>query len=299
MDDMKSRKSEIHMHSTFSDGEFTPTELVQIAKKNKVDILSLTDHDTFIGVDELVSAAQSEGIFAFPGIEITVKYRDFNVHLLCYFASLESIKPELRDRVEKMREARDERMRQLIDKVDTVIPEKFRGQIQFENVRRAAEGVVARPHLAREMVRLGIVSNVREAFDKYLVKHNIEKENLDIKEAITLARESCGIPVLAHPGERTYSIYNPEMGKDKTEAVAMLKELRSFGLLGIECIYPYHEKIGVVDYFLGLADELGLIATGSRDFHGFNYSQKEHILGTAKFGDTFLEKFQQAWESKN
>ena len=292
---MGSRKSEIHMHSTFSDGEFTPTELVQIAKKNKVDILSLTDHDTFVGVDELVAAAQSEGIFAFPGIEITVKYRDFNVHLLCYFSSLESIKPELRDRVEKMREARDQRMRQLIDKVDTVIPEKFRGLIQFENVRRAAEGVVARPHLAREMVRLRIVSNVREAFDKYLVKYNIEKENLDIKDAITLARESGGIPVLAHPGERTYSIYNPDKGKNKAETLDMLKELRSFGLLGIECVYPYHEKIGVVDYFLGLADELGLIATGSRDFHGFNYSQKEHILGTANFDDTFLDKFQQAW----
>lgn len=285
------------MHSTFSDGEFTPTELVQIAKKNKVDILSLTDHDTFVGVDELVAAAEAEAIFAFPGIEITVKYRDFNVHLLCYFSSLEAIKPELRERVEEMREARDDRMRQLIDRVDAVIPEKFRGQLQFENVRRAAEGVVGRPHLAREMTRLGIVSSTRAAFDKYLVKYNVEKENLEIKEAITLARQSGGIPVLAHPGERTYSIYNPDMGKDKAGALAMLKELISFGLLGIECVYPYHEKIGVVDYFLGLADELGLIATGSRDFHGFNYSQKEHILGAANFGDAFLEKFQQAWAS--
>ena len=292
---MVMRKSEIHMHSTYSDGEFTPAELVQIAKENKVDILSLTDHDTFVGVDELVAAAQSEGIFAFPGIEITVKYRDFNVHLLCYFSSLESIKPELRDRVEKMREARDQRMRQLIDRVDAVIPERFRGKLQFENVRRAAEGVVARPHLAREMVRLGIVENVRYAFDKYLVKYNIEKENLDIKEAISLVRESRGIPVLAHPGERTYSIYNPDKGKDKAAALDMLKELRSFGLLGLECVYPYHEKIGAVDYFLGLADELGRIAPGSRDFHGFNYHQKKHILGTANFDDTFLEKFQQAW----
>ncbi|MGV7220055.1 MAG: PHP domain-containing protein [Nitrospinales bacterium] len=292
---MVNRRFEIHMHSTFSDGEFSPTELVQIAKKNNVKTLALTDHDTFIGVDELVVAAKAEGINAFPGIEITAKYRDFNVHLLCYFSSLDSIKPELRDRVEKMREARDERMRQLITRVDEVIPERFRGQIQFENVRRAAEGVVARPHLAREMVRLGIVNSVRDAFDKYLVKYNIEKENLEVKEAIELARSSGGIPVLAHPGERTYSIYNPEKGKDKAEALELLKELKSFGLLGIECVYPYHEKIGAVDYFLGLADELDLIATGSRDFHGFNYNQKEHYLGTTEFSDSFLEKFQQAW----
>ncbi len=85
---MNARKSEIHMHSTFSDGEFSPTELVQLAKKNKVDILSLTDHDTFTGVDELVSAARSEGIIAFPGIEITVTYREYALHLLSYFSDL-------------------------------------------------------------------------------------------------------------------------------------------------------------------------------------------------------------------
>ena len=103
---MNARKSEIHMHSTFSDGEFTPTELVQLAKKNKVGILSLTDHDTFTGVDELVNAARSEGIIAFPGIEITVSYRDYSLHLLSYFSDLPLIKPELRDLVEKMKVGR-------------------------------------------------------------------------------------------------------------------------------------------------------------------------------------------------
>ena len=283
------------MHSTFSDGEFSPTELVQLAKKNKVGILSLTDHDTFTGVDELVSAARSEGIVAFPGIEITVTYREYALHLLSYFSDLSLINPDLRDLVEKMKDTRDQRMRDLIVRVDQALPEKFRGLIKFENVRKAAEGVVARPHLAREMVRLGIVKNTQEAFDQYLVKYNIEKKNLPIKEAIEWVRESKGVPVLAHPGERTYSIFNPEKGREESGVAEILEELCSYGLLGLECIYPYHERMGSVDYFLKMADQMGLIATGSRDFHGFYYNQKKQILGTTNMDDSFYQKFQQAW----
>ena len=83
-------KFEIHMHSIFSDGQFSPTELVEIAQKNGLSDLSLTDHDTFEGIDELVSAAEGTGIHAFPGIEITTRFRDFNLHLLAYFKNMDS-----------------------------------------------------------------------------------------------------------------------------------------------------------------------------------------------------------------
>ena len=101
--------------------------------------------------------------------------------------------------------------------------------------------------------------------------------------------------VLAHPGERTYSIFSPEKGREKSGVAEILEELCSYGLLGLECIYPYHERVGSVDYFLKMADKMGLIATGSRDFHGFYYNQKKSILGIANMDDTFYEKFQQAW----
>ena len=166
---MPMRKSEIHMHSIFSDGEFSPAELIEIAEKNDTSILSLTDHDTFEGIPEFLQSAEETGITAFPGIEITVKYHDFNIHLLAYFKDYESIKPELRDRIKTMTETRENRMRQLIERINGVIPERFQGTIEFENVKRAAEGVLARPHLAREMVRLGIVSNTGQAFERYLV----------------------------------------------------------------------------------------------------------------------------------
>lgn len=292
---MAAVKSEIHMHSSFSDGEFSPKELVQIAVQNKVSILSLTDHDTFTGIQGFMDAAGATDIFAFPGIEMTVRHREITLHLLAYFKNAESIEPELRDSVEKLKDLRDRRMCELIGRVDKVIPERFRGMIQFDNVRKMAEGVVARPHLAREMARLKIVANSNEAFEKYLVKYNVEKKNFDIADAIALIRESNGVPVLAHPGERQYSLYDPENGRDYDEVEKILEEFSAMGLLGLECVYPYHEKIGRVGYYVDLADRLGLIPTGSRDFHGFNISQRTDMLGTTRIDATFLPRFQEIW----
>ncbi|VAX27829.1 COG0613, Predicted metal-dependent phosphoesterases (PHP family) [hydrothermal vent metagenome] len=289
------RKSEIHMHSTFSDGEYTPTELVRIAIQNKVSILSLTDHDTFAGIEELVQAAEGTGISAFPGIEMTTQYQDFNIHLLAYFKSLDSIDRELAETVSHMSEKRVRRMRELIDRINDVVPEKFKGKILFENVRKAAEGVLARPHLAREMVQLGIVSSTGQAFEQYLVEYNVERENITVQKAMALIRKCGGIPVLAHPGERTYSLYHPDKGRDYAEIPAQLEELISFGLLGLECLYPYHEKINKVEFYTNLANKMGLIVTGSRDFHGFTSYQKPALLGTTPLNDEFFDRFQEAW----
>ena len=292
---MGPRKSEIHMHSTHSDGEFSPEGLVQIAKRNGVGILALTDHDTFSGIPEFIEAAEKAGIVAFPGIEITVSYRDFNLHLLSYFKSLESIQPELIDRVETMKQAREDRMHELIARINEVVPERFRGTIEFENVQRASEGVLARPHLAREMVRLGIVSSTNEAFEKYLVQYNVEKDNLKVAEALQMIRSSRGVPVVAHPGERTYSLCNPDKGRSYEDVPEKVEELMAMGLLGLECVYPYHERIGKVEFYKSLTERYGLIATGSRDFHGFTTFQKPQLLGTTDMDDSFLQHFEEVW----
>ena len=283
------------MHSVFSDGEFSPSELVDLAERNQVSVLSLTDHDTFDGIPEFLQSAEATDITAFPGIEITVKFHNFNIHMLAYFKDYESINPKLRDRVKKMTQTRETRMRQLIERVNEVIPDRFQGKIIFENVKRAAEGVLARPHLAREMVKLGIVSSTGQAFERYLVKYNVERENLDAPIAIAMVRESGGVPVLAHPVERSFSLVCPEKGRQPENAPGLLEELKEMGLLGLECHYPYHERVVSVDYFVGLANSFNLIVTGSRDFHGFYSHQKASIFGTTKMEPVFLEQFQKVW----
>jgi predicted metal-dependent phosphoesterase TrpH len=294
---MPQRKSEIHMHSIFSDGEFSPAELIDIAQKSNVTLLSLTDHDTFDGIPDFLKASDGTGIEAFPGIEITVKFHDFNIHLLAYFKDYESIDSELLDRVKDMTEIRERRMRELIKRVNGVIPEKFRDSIDFDNVKKAAEGVLARPHLAREMVRLGIVSNSNQAFERYLVKYNVQRENLDAATAISLIRQSKGVPVMAHPGERSYSLICPEKGRKKENAPVLLEELKKMGLLGLECHYPYQERMGTVQYFIDLANKYDLIVTGSRDFHGFYNHQQVNIFGTTKMEPVFIDQFQSVWNN--
>ena len=294
---MPNRRSEIHMHSTFSDGEFSPEQLVNIAKETDVTLLSLTDHDTFEGIPEFLQSAESKGIEAFPGIEITVKFHDFNIHVLAYFKNYQSIDEELIQKVKEMTEIREKRMIELIKRIDAVIPEKFRGLVEFDNVKRAAEGVLARPHLAREMVRLGIVSSTSQAFDKYLVKYNVQRENLDAATAISLIRKSNGVPVMAHPGERSYSLICPEKGRKKENAPKLLEELTEMGLLGLECHYPYQERMGTVQYFIELANKFGLIITGSRDFHGFYSHQQANVFGTTEIEPIFLEQFQAVWKN--
>jgi len=289
------KKFEIHMHSTFSDGEFSPTRLVDIATSNGVSVLCLTDHDTFGGIQEFMVAAQAKEIFAFPGIEMTVRFRGFTLHLLAYFESVEVVSDKLSHEVSKMAPNRESRMRQLIDRLNEVVPDRFRGTVEYENVRRAAEGVLARPHLAKEMVRLGIVPTTREAFDRYLVQYNVERENLEMENACKLIRECNGIPVLAHPGERSYSLCNPKKGRTYEQVPEMVEELKSFGLLGMECVYPYHERTGKVEYYKDLARKFGLIITGSRDFHGSATYQSEHLLGATQMDTRFLDQFKEIW----
>jgi predicted metal-dependent phosphoesterase TrpH len=294
---MPKRKSEIHMHSVFSDGEFSPAQLIDIAQKNEVTLLSLTDHDTFGGIPDFLEAAEGTDIEAFPGIEITVKFHDFNIHLLAYFRDYESIEPELLMRVKDMTETRERRMRELIERVNGVIPEKLRGTIEFDNVKKAAEGVLARPHLAREMVRLGIVSTTNQAFERYLVKYNVQRLNLDAATAISLIRQSKGVPVMAHPGERSYSLICPEKGRKKENAPVLVEELKEMGLLGLECHYPYQERMGTVQYFIDLANKFDLIVTGSRDFHGFYNHQRVNIFGTTKMEPVFIDQFRSIWNN--
>ena len=122
------------------------------------------------------------------------------------------------------------------------------------------------------------------------------QKNLDIKLAIELIRQSNGIPVIAHPGERTYSILAPTKGRNRENIPEILNELIGFGLLGLECIYPYHERVGIEDYFIKIANQFNLIVTGSRDFHGYHTHQKTEVFGSTAIDDGFLEHFKMFWE---
>lgn len=246
---------DLHTHSTASDGQYTPADLMRLAAKSGISTIALTDHDTVDGIPEARAEADKLGLSFIPGIEISVKGPVKELHILGYYIDIEneSLKKMCRNFV-SLREERKERIFKYLD--------DFGVHLTKEEVEKySSNGLVARPHFARAMVDAGYVATTREAFDKYLATpafDKIERPKPMPEEGIKCILEAGGIPVLAHPVQTKLSL------PDLEELVISLKEA---GLKGIECYYSTHTKEQTQSY-LELAKKYNLIVTGGSDFHG-------------------------------
>ncbi|AUG58481.1 PHP domain-containing protein [Acetivibrio saccincola] len=265
---------DLHTHSTVSDGTMTPSELVRHAKKSGLSAIALTDHDTIDGVDEAMKEGKSAGIEVIAGVEISADFAPHSeMHLLGYF--FDGNHKNITSLLERLKASRDERNPKIIKKLN-----ELGIDITLEEVKaEAKDKLVGRPHIASVLVKKGYVKNISEAFEKYISVGRpayVKREKLLPKEAIEEIKKCGGIPVLAHPiylGVRTIEELN-----------ALLKELKGYGLEGIEVFYSDnmpHETI----LFLKLAVEYDLVPTGGSDFHGY---LKPHIsIGTGR-GDLYV-----------
>lgn len=247
-------KVDLHTHTTASDGQYTPTELVSKAKDCGIDVLAVTDHDTTDGVEEALAAGKAAGLTVFPGLELGAK-EERNLHILGY--GFDPANSELRRLCEKLRAGRDERKYRIID----FLREKD-VEIPLAEVEEMAGGeVIARPHFAQVMLKHGYVSTMREAFDRYLDTdeyQRIERFKADAETCIAGIRQAGGRAVLAHP----YQLRFPD---DRLQA--LIAQLKDFGLDGLECYYPKHTPQQVIQY-LELARHFHLHVTAGSDFHG-------------------------------
>lgn len=247
-------QSDLHTHTTASDGEYSPAALVAKAVAAGVECLAVTDHDTTGGLEEAVRAGEKLGLRVLRGIELGAR-EEKNLHILGY--NLRPGAPGLEALCRKMRESRDERKYRILDFLrEKGVP------LSLEEVEGLAGGeVIARPHFARAMVARGYVSTTREAFDRYLDTgeyQRIERFKESAAGCIGAIRAAGGRAVLAHP----YQIHYPD---DKLERlVARLKEA---GLEGLECHYPRHTP-AMVRFYLDLAARYGLHVSAGSDFHG-------------------------------
>lgn len=226
--------------------------------------MALTDHDTVAGVAEAQNAGKIHGVHVIPGIEISVEWQPGELHLLGL-----GINPESPALIELMQYAQQKRQERNIK-----IIEKFKSEGIAINTEKLSElvgnSVIGRPHFARYLVLEKKVKTIQEAFQKYLAKGRpfyIEKECIPLQDAIRIVKESCGVPVLAHP----MSLY---LSWSKLpDAIAQFKEE---GLIGLEAWHPtarYAECVRLEE----LAEQLGLIVTAGSDFHGAN--RKDVYLG--------------------
>ena len=260
---------DLHTHSTHSDGTYSPEELINLAKKIGLKGLALTDHDTISGLKEAFEYANQVNLPFLCGIEISIKYeKNGHFHLLGYFLSPEI--PELDSVLQKLKEARKNRNKKLIEKLQNIGID-----ITYEELLNLGKGEIGRPHIANLLVKKKVVKNVQEAFDKYLKKGAIAyvpKALLTPEEGIAIITKAKGIPVLAHPISLALS---------EEELFDYLKYLKDLGLKGVEAYYSEHTR-EFTNFLLDCAKKLNLCVTGGSDFHGEN--KPDIKLGTG-FGN--------------
>lgn len=246
---------DLHMHSMFSDGTFTPEELVKEAGRQGLTAMALTDHDTTGGVTRLLEAARQSGIRAFSGVEVSADAGAGTMHVLGY--GVDPANKSLIEHLRWIREGRDERNQEILHKLN-----RLGMRLTYEDVRvHAGADVVARPHFAQALIAKGYVRNKKDAFDRFLARGKpayAERRRLEPAETFALIRSAGGIPVLAHPF--TLKL----VGSAFREAIALYKEQ---GLGGLEVYYPEHTPDLVREYRRMTAD-LKMLATGGSDFHG-------------------------------
>lgn len=246
---------DLHTHSTASDGQYSPTELMRLAKENGITVIALTDHDTVSGVAEAKAEAERLGIKFVSGIEISSDSEIGSMHILGY--NIDPNDTKLIETCEWFVNQRQERA----NKIFRFLEE--RGvPLSRESVEKYSNGgLLIRPHFARAMVDAGYVQNTREAFDKYLdvpeVK-NIKREKLSPEQSFELIKGAGGIPVLAHP---------IQLKTDIAGLSEIVKKLTKKGLAGMECYYSTHSPEQTAEY-LKIAKENGLFVTAGSDFHG-------------------------------
>ncbi|WP_415951112.1 PHP domain-containing protein [Streptomyces sp. KLOTTS4A1] len=246
---------DLHTHSTASDGTDTPAELVRKARAQGLDVIALTDHDTTRGHQE-AARALPEGLTLVTGAELSCRLNGTGLHLLAYLFDAEE--PALLAERELVRDDRVPRARAMVGKLRELgVP------VEWEQVARiAGDGSVGRPHIAEALVELGVVPTVSDAFTPDWLADGgrayVEKHELDPFEAIRLVKAAGGVTVFAHPLAVKRGEVVPE---------SAIAELAAAGLDGIEADHMDHDA-ATRARLKGLAADLGLLATGSSDYHG-------------------------------
>lgn len=264
-------KIDLHSHSTASDGTLTPRELAELASKVNIISLALTDHDTVAGLDEFSSACEEFGVEAIPGVEISAQYHK-EMHIVGLF--IDAKNEDLQKKLDILKNARETRNRKMLELLN-----KNGFEISEQDIVSQKEGAnlcnTGRAHIARAMVKKGYVESTGEAFTKYLKKGNscyAKRITYSPEESIQLIKEAGGMAILAHPVFIT---------EDYDTLYSLAKELREYGLDGMECYYNcYTEEFSKMCF--EICEKTGLLPSGGSDFHGENKPDVE--LGVVSSG---------------
>ncbi len=258
---------DLHVHTTASDGQYTPTQIIEKAYTKNIGVIAITDHDTIAGIQEGAAAAQKCGITFVPGTELNINFPTGEFHLLGL--GFKQISPSLTTLLDTLVKNRELRNVQIIEKmreagVDLTLEEM---QADFPDT------VLGRPHFAAELVKKKVVKTRQQAFDRYLAKGRpwyVQRVGSNLDEAIVAIKESGGVPVIAHP----MSLYL-SWGK----LPDALQDFYERGVMGLEAFHP-GARVTECLRLEELGRKLGYFITAGSDFHG------EKIRADRKLGYT-------------
>ncbi|NTV50679.1 MAG: PHP domain-containing protein [Geobacteraceae bacterium] len=248
---------DLHIHSSFSDGAFTPSELVALAVKSDVRVIAIADHDSVAGVEEATVSGGGIGIEVLPAVELSVQFKEWqDVHLLGY--GIDYRDEGFIQNLERFRRHRDGRNDEILDRVNELLSAEGRIALDSDRVRSFARDSIGRPHIARALLEQGYADSVEDAFRRYLVPCNVPKFYWPIDEAIAEIHRIGGVAVLAHP---------TSMSKDTVILGAVITDLQLSGLDGIE-VYNNMGWPLEIEFLRRTAIDNGLLMTAGSDFHG-------------------------------
>jgi predicted metal-dependent phosphoesterase TrpH len=284
-------KIDLHIHTkTGSDGNLSVDEVFREAKKRKLDLISISDHDSIDAQERAIALAREYGISYITGVELNVTFqynsRSVSLDFLGYQYDIKN--QQLKDKLKLIREYREARARQILDKLNAEFDkeniERFTEK-DFKNIQDSVDGAFGRPHIANYLIEKGIVSSKQEAFDKYLVRCDVPKYPLSLNEASELIRNAGGILVHAHPNDPNGTSL-VGITRDLSQQTEIIKQYMLNYIDGIECWHSRHD-VKTASHYSEFARRHGLIMTGGSDCH-----QKPILMGTVDIPGWIAEQFQ-------
>lgn len=252
---------DLHVHSTASDGTFTPSQLLAMAVELGLKAIAITDHDTLAGSAAALASGIPAALSFITGVEISAAappgfHVNGSVHILGY--GIDPAHPIITALLDRLKQARVDRNPQIIERLGAL--GMTLDTTELENI--VGKAMAGRPHIAQLMVQKGMAASIDDAFDRFLGKHKpayVDKYRAPMDEAIDAIRRAGGVAVLAHPCLNGID--------EPAEFEAFLLTLKTMGLAGIEAFYPAHNDRQTAEY-CRLARVHGLLLTGGSDFHG-------------------------------
>jgi len=283
-------KIDLHIHTkTGSDGNLSVEDVFKEAKKRNISLMSISDHDSIDCQERAIALAREYGIAYITGVELNVTFpylgKSVSLDFLGYQYDIGN--QALKNKLQLMREHRETRAHQILENLNVEFDKENIERLteeDFKKIQDNVDGVFGRPHIANYLVEKGIVRDMQQAFDKYLVKCDVPKYPLSLAEASQLVRNAGGILIHAHPSDPNGTSL-VSITPDLNEQTRIIEEYMLQYIDGIECWHLRHDAKTTAHY-IEFAKKHGLVVTGGSDCH-----QKPIIMGTLDIPDYVAEQF--------